>query len=336
MNPQVMKFFNLTSFTIVLLLALTFSSCRNNGLEYDSSGTFEAIDVIVSSEVAGRILSFSANEGDSLQAGTIVARIDAISLELQKEQIEATKVSLQSKTLDAEPQVAVIQDQIATQHRQIDVLAGQLSVLYREKERFTKLVQAEAVPQKQLDDIDGQISVLTKQQVAARSQINILEEQITAQRATVQRQNRAILSEQGPLDTRAAQLDDQLNRTSVRNPISGTVLVTYAEAGEFTAPGKPLYKIAKTDTLLLRTYLTGTQLPTVRLGQAVKVMVEDGAGGYRGYDGNVVWIADQAEFTPKTIMTREERANLVYATKVRVANDGFLKIGMYAEVDLNE
>lgn len=336
MNTTILKFINPFSLTFTFFIVLGFSGCRNNGLEFDSSGTFEASDVIVSAEVAGRILSFSANEGDSLQAGTIVARIDPVSLELQKEQIEATMVSLQSKTIDAEPQVAVIKGQIAAQHRQIDVLAGQLAVAHREKERFTKLVQAEAVPQKQLDDIDGQISVLIKQQAAARSQIGILEEQIAAQRATVQRQNQAILSEQGPLDKRAAQLDDQLNRTTVRNPISGTVLVTYAEAGEFTAPGKPLYKIAKTDTLFLRTYLTGEQLPVVRLGQNVNVMVEDGKGGYRSYNGQIVWIADQAEFTPKTIMTRDERANLVYATKVRVANDGLLKIGMYAEVDLNE
>lgn len=331
-----MKYTKHFSLPIALLFIFGLTGCRNNGLEFDSSGTFEAVDIIVSAEVAGRLLSFAANEGDSLQAGAIVARIDPVSLELQKDQIEATKASLQSKTLDAEPQVAVIQGQIATQHRQIDVLAGQLAVAQREKERFTKLVQAEAVPQKQLDDIDGQISVLIKQQAAARSQISILEEQIAAQRATVQRQNRAILSEQGPLDKRAAQLDDQLNRTSVRNPISGTVLVTYAEAGEFTAPGKPLYKIANTDTLFLRTYLTGEQLPVVRLGQAVKVMVENGKGDYRSYAGQIVWIADQAEFTPKTIMTRDERANLVYATKVRVANDGLLKIGMYAEVDLKE
>lgn len=320
---------------VLLPLLLSLGSCRDSGLAFDSGGTFEAIDVIVSAEVGGRILSLTVQEGDSIGQGEIVAQIDPLPLELQKEQLEATRSSLQSKTLDAEPQVAVIREQIATQHLQIDVLAGQLSVLHREKDRFARLVESEAAPRKQLDDIEGQISVLTKQQLAARSQIQVLEEQIAAQRASVSRQNRAILSEQAPLDKRTAQVDDQLARAKVRNPIAGTVLITYAEAGEVTAPGKPLYKIAKTDTLFLRTYLTGDQLPSVRLGQSVQVMVDDGLGGYRAYPGQVAWIADQAEFTPKTIMTRDERANLVYATRVRVVNDGLLKIGMYAEVDLN-
>ncbi len=336
MNQIQLKRHRIHVLTLMILPALLVTSCLNNGLEFDASGTFEATDVIVSAEVAGRILSFSAHEGDSLGAGTIVARIDPLSLSLQKEQIEATKSSLDLKTMDVEPQINVLNGQIQAQRRQIDVLAGQMSVLQREKERFTKLVNADAVPRKQLEDIEGQIDVLSKQQVAARSQIDILEKQIAAQRATARRQNRAILSEKDPLDKRAAQVDDQLSRTAVKNPLSGTVLITYAEAGEITGPGKPLYKIAKTDTLFLRTYLTGGQLPTVKIGQSVQVMVDDGKGGYRAYPGTITWIADQAEFTPKTIMTRDERANLVYATKVRVANDGLLKIGMYAEVDLNE
>ncbi len=335
MNLIHMKHYSFHLSALFILSVLLLTSCRDNGLEFDASGTFEATDVIVSAEVGGRILSFTANEGDSLSAGTIVARIDPLSLSLQREQIEATKSSLDQKTMDAEPQVAVLNGQIYAQRRQIDVMAGQMSVLQREKERFSKLVQAEAVPRKQLEDIEGQIDILSKQQVAARSQIDILEKQISAQRTTTQRQNRAILSERGPLDKRAAQVDDQLARTDVRNPMSGTVLVTYAETGEITGPGKPLYKIAKTDTLFLRTYLTGGQLPTIRIGQSVQVMVDDGDGGYRSYPGTITWIADQAEFTPKTIMTRDERANLVYATKVRVANDGLLKIGMYAEVDLS-
>ncbi|MCF8238026.1 MAG: HlyD family efflux transporter periplasmic adaptor subunit [Saprospiraceae bacterium] len=331
-----MKHYSFQLPALLILSVLMVTSCRNNGLEFDASGTFEATDVIVSAEVAGRILSFHANEGDTLSAGTIVAQIDPLSLSLQKEQIEATKSSLDEKTMNAEPLVAVLKGQIAAQRRQIDVLAGQMSVLQREKERFSKLVRAEAVPRKQLEDIEGQIDILSKQQVAARSQVDVLEIQIAAQRIAIKNQNRAILSERGPLDKRAAQVDEQLARTEVRNPLSGTVLITYAEAGEITGPGKPLYKIAKTDTLFLRTYLTGGQLPSVKLGQSVQVMVDDGQGGYRSYPGTVTWIADQAEFTPKTIMTRDERANLVYATKVRVANDGLLKIGMYAEVDLSK
>lgn len=334
MNPDQMHHRLPLLMMTAALLSVHLSSCRQNGLEYDASGTFESTDVIVSAEVAGRIISFSVQEGDTLSKGQVVARIDPTGLELQREQLEASRQSLQSKTLDPEPQVAVLQGQIQTQRRQIDVLAGQMSVLQRDRERFAKLVQADAIPRKQLDDIEGQIEILTKQQVAARSQIDILQKQIDAQRATVRRQNRAILSEEAPLEKRVAQVDDQLNRTEVRNPITGTILETYAEAGEVTAPGKPLFKIANMDTLNLRTYLTGNQLPNVALGQHVQVMVDDGQGGYRSYPGTIIWIAQQSEFTPKTIMTREERANLVYAAKVRVPNDGLLKIGMYAEVDL--
>lgn len=336
MKPDQMNHRRSLPLLTAVLIAILFASCRNNGLEYDASGTFESTDVVVSAEVAGRILSFSAREGDTISKGQIVARIDPAGLVLQREQLEASRQSLQSKTLDPEPQVAVLEGQIQTQRRQIDVLAGQMAVLQRDRERFAKLVQADAVPRKQLDDIEGQIDILTKQQVAARSQIDILQKQIDAQRATIGRQNRAILSEEAPLDKRVAQVDDQLSRTEVRNPLTGTILETYAEAGEFAAPGKPLYKIANMDTLNLRTYLTGNQLPNVRLKQQVQVMVDDGKGGYRSYTGEIIWIADQSEFTPKTIMTREERANLVYATKVRVPNDGLLKIGMYAEIDLSQ
>lgn len=321
---------------LLLGAAALLPACRQNALQHDAAGTLEAPYVIVSAEVAGRILQLDVREGDTVAAGAVVARIDPVGLELQKAQVEATQAALLERTVDPAPQIAVLKEQIAAQSRQVDVLAGQMAVLQRERERFARLVAADAVQRKQLEDIDGQMEVLVKQQRAAFAQVRILEEQVEAQQANARRQNRAILSENRPLSVREAQLQDQLARTEVRNPQRGRVLLTYAEAGEFTSPGKPLYKIADTDTLFLRAYLTGDQLTAVRLGQAVRVMADDGQGGFRPYPGRIDWISEEAEFTPKTIMTRDERANLVYAVKVRVPNDGLLKLGMYAELDLGK
>ncbi len=328
-------FFIKQPFKILLPAALLiFGACKNGDLEHDAAGTFEATDAIVSAEVSGKILDFAVSEGDTVAKDKIVAHIDPTGFQLQKEQVAASMSALREKTADPAPQISILNQQIIAQKKQIAVQQEQLTVLQREQLRFQNLVKADAANTKQLDDINGQIAVIQKQIAAADSQIKVLEQQIAAQKQTAAIQNRGILSENEPLEKRLAQLDDQLQRAQVKNPIPGTVLVKYAEAGEVAGAGKPLYKIADLREIILRAYLTGSQLPAVKLGQKVRVFADDGSGGFKEYTGTISWIADKAEFTPKTIMTKDERANLVYAVKIKVPNDGSLKIGMYGEVGL--
>ena len=300
------------------LMLTVFFSCSNSRNEADATGTFEADEVIVSAEVGGKILSLGIEEGMVLPKDSVVGQIDARNLSLQKEQVEASVQALQEKTLDVNPQVQLLQNQLAVQQ-------SQLEQLQREQVRIEKLLKADAASGKQLDDIKAQVDQLHKQMQVTRQQISV-------QKTQVATQNRAILSEANPLKKRADQLQDQLDRSRILNPIAGTVLTKYAAAGEVTGAGKALYKLADLSTLTLRAYITATQLSKLQLGQSIKVRVDDGAEAYREYAGTLTWISDKAEFTPKTIQTKEERANLVYATKIKVKNDGKLKIGMYGEV----
>ena len=301
------------------MLAIVFiTSCRSNGNKFDASGTFEATEVIVSSELSGKILSLTVNEGDTVSANRVVGAVDAEGIELQKEQVEASISSLSDKTADVGPQVALLQNQLAVQQ-------SQLNNLLHEKQRIENLLKQDAATGKQLDDINAQIDVVRKQMGVTQQQINV-------QRNNTSTQNKSILSESKPLQKRVEQLNDQLKRADIVNPINGTILTKYAEAGELTSAGKALYKIADLREMKLRAYITGDQLSQIKLGQQVKVMVDAKKDKYKELTGTVSWISDKAEFTPKTIQTKEERANLVYATKINVKNDGYLKIGMYGEV----
>jgi HlyD family secretion protein len=295
-------------------------SCDNNGKISDASGTFEAEEVVVSSELAGKIIAFNVQEGDHLNKDSSVGLVDAEGISLQKEQVEASIQSLQQRTMDVNPQVQLLQKQLAVQQSKLDNLN-------HEKLRIENLVKADAATRKQLDDISSQVDI-------AQKEMNVTAQQIAVQKNTISTQNRSILSEGAPLEKRVAQLNDQLSRARIINPVEGTVLTKYAETGEITSAGKALYKIADLSTLNLRAYISGSQLSEVKLNQAVKILIDQGADKYKEYSGTVVWISDKAEFTPKTIQTKEERANLVYAIKVRVKNDGYLKIGMYGEVVL--
>ena len=315
-----------------LLAISTFISCNNGNGKFDASGTFEAEEVIVSAEATGKILQLNIEEGASLAKDAVIGKIDPSAIELQKEQASSSVEALQQKTNDATPQVNILESQVQLQHRQIAVDEEQLKVLQKEQQRFQKLVAADAVPAKQLDDISGQVNVLKEKIAAGKTQLNVLQNQINSQRQAVAIQNRGILSEKTPMEKRVAQIQDQLDKTTIRNPTAGTVLTKYAQQNEFTATGKALYKIADLSTMKLRAYITGDQLALVKLNQPVKVKVDDGKGKYRELAGTITWISDKAEFTPKTIQTKEERANLVYAMKVSVKNDGYLKIGMYGEV----
>jgi len=317
---------------VLLLVVAGFISCNNGNGKYDATGTFEADEIIVSAEANGKILQFNVEEGANLTRDSIVGRIDPTAIELQKEQASSSVEALQQKTNDPAPQVNILESQVQLQTKQIAVYNEQLKTLEKEQARFQKLVAADAVPAKQLDDIDGQVNILKDQIIAAKTQLQVLQSQINAQHQSVAIQNRGIMSEKAPMEKKVAQIQDQLNKTVIKNPVTGTVLTKYADESEYTSVGKALYKIADLSTMKLRAYITGDQLAQVKLNQQVKVKVDDGKGKYRELPGTITWISDKAEFTPKTIQTKEERANLVYAIKVNVVNDGYLKIGMYGEL----
>ncbi len=306
----------------IALLPVLLSGCSSNNNASDAQGTFEADEVIVSSEVPGKIKSLNIDEGSVLKKDSVIGVIDSVPLELQKAQLEASINALHQKTMDVAPQVKLLKDQIA-------VLKAQLDNAITERDRTARLLKSDAATQQQLDNWNNQVDVL-KKQIAANTQ------QIQVQETTTGTQNSTVLSEAKPLSKSVAQINDQLKRTFITSPINGTVLTKYAMAGEVTATGKALYKIADLSVITLRAYITDTQLAQLKLGQKVNVLVDSTASSYKTYPGVVYYISDKAEFTPKTIQTKDERANLVYAVKIHVKNDGYLKIGMYGEVQFNQ
>jgi membrane fusion protein YbhG len=307
-----------TKIIIIGVFIFSIVACNNNKHEFDASGTFEVEETIVSSEIPGKILSFNIQEGDTIAKNKIVGQIDAENLSLQKEQVEASIQALGEKTADVSPQVKLLQKQLAVQQ-------SQLQNLLREKARFENLLKQDAATGKQVDDLNAQVDVAGKQIAVTQQQINV-------QRNSVATQNRGIMSQGKPLEKQVAEINDKIQKANIVNPIPGTVITKYAEEGEMTSAGKALYEIADLSEMTLRAYISGTQLSQVRLNQPVKVFVDSGAESYKELKGVITWISDKAEFTPKTIQTKDERANLVYAIKIKVKNDGYLKIGMYGEV----
>jgi len=280
------------------------TSCNSNKNNFDAAGAFESVETIVSTEASGTIKEFKIEEGQTLLPGQFIGYVDSMQLYLKKKQLEAQIKAVLSGRPDEPKQIAVLEEQLKNAEK--------------DQKRFTNLVQANAGTQKQLDDITNQIEVIKKQ--------------IEAQRSTLGISSASISEQAPPLQRQIDQINDQISKCRIINPIHGTVLTKYAQDHEVVMPGKALYKIAETDTLILRAYITGSQLSEVKLGQTIKVRVDKGAKQYGEYSGIIYWVSDKSEFTPKTIPTKEERADLVYAIKVRVINDGLLKIGMYAEV----
>ncbi len=283
---------------------LFLAGCNRNTSQFDASGTFEATETIISAEAAGTIKALNIEEGEALHAGDAIGYIDSTQLYLKKRQVEAQIAAALSRRPDINSQVAALQEQ--------------LKAAQREQQRISNLVKADAATQKQLDDATTQIDVIKKQIDALESSLGITSQSIN--------------QESVPLKVQIDQLNDQLAKCRLVNPLEGTVLTKYAEANEVATPGKPLYKIADLGTVILRAYVTGDQLSQLKLNQQVKVFTDNGKDKYREYPGTISWISSTAEFTPKTIQTKDERANLVYALKIRVKNDGLLKLGMYAEV----
>lgn len=333
----------------LLLLAigvLMVASCGKDKQDYDATGTFEATEITVSAESAGQLKTFNISEGQVLNNGVTVGQIDARQLTLKrnqlatnneqlaathgqlaanKRQLAANKQATSSRQLDLKKQVAAIRQQIVNQQR--------------ERQRFTELLKDGAVARKQVDDIDYQLQVLKKQLTATEEQIAsqnaALADQnkgITAQMEGIDAQQAVVNAQQAGVRSQQAQIDDQIAHTFIKSPITGTVLEKYAEAGEFVALGKPLFKVANMKRMFIRAYITSAQLKNIKLGQKVKVMADYGKGQKKAYNGVITWISSRSEFTPKTIVTDDERADLVYAIKIQFQNDGYVKIGMYGEV----
>lgn len=302
---------------LTLSTLLVLGACKSK-FNSDASGMFEAEEVIVSAEQNGRILSFNIHEGDTLKEGVVIGHIDITSDKLKAEQIESSIQALSQKTMDPSTQIAFYK-------KQMDAQATQLKQLEREKKRIENLLKADAATPKQLDDISNTIEQVQKQ-------IEVTRNQMEMNVNVTNTQNRSITSEQEPLRKSAAQITNQISKGDIFSPIKGTVLTKYANSGEMAMMGKPLFKIANLDTMTLRAYISGDQLGQIKNGQTVTVMIDQGKDAFKNYTGTVTWISSKAEFTPKTIQTKDERANLVYAVKISVKNDGYLKIGMYGEV----
>ncbi|MBX3256080.1 MAG: HlyD family efflux transporter periplasmic adaptor subunit [Chitinophagaceae bacterium] len=298
--------------------AIFLFACSGNKHPYDASGTFEAVETIVSAEATGVIKQFDINEGQTLEAGQQVGYIDSTQLSLRKKQLEAQIRATGSRVPDIAAQTGYYKQQLAAMQVKLDNLK-------HEQTRIQNLVKADAATTKQLDDVNAQVAEMEKQ-------LKVIQQQSVAQVSALQTQTSGLRSDVLPLVAQMEQVADQLNKCRIVNETKGTVLIKYAEVNEMATAGKALYKVADLSHVILRAYITGDQLSAIKLKQQVTIMVDDSKDAYRNYEGTVEWINGKAEFTPKTIQTKDERANLVYAVKIKVINDGFLKIGMYADV----
>ncbi len=295
-----MKRISFFSFFIVLL----FSACNNKNSNYDATGVFETTEIVVSAKSNGEILQFDISEGQEEVAGRTLGVIDTTQLYFKKMQLQASVRAINSRRVNVANQIAVLRQQLETAKS--------------ERQRFAKLVSENAANQKQLDDINAQIATLEKQ--------------LAAQTETLGNTNSSLTYEQQAIVAQIAQIDDQIKNSVIKSPVSGTILEKFAEAGELATVGKPLFKIANLEKMYLRAYIASSQLTELKIGQQVKVFSDLGEKGRKEYAGTVSWISDKAEFTPKTIQTRDVRANLVYAVKISVKNDGYIKKGMYGEI----
>jgi HlyD family secretion protein len=295
-----------TTKILILAIVVTLAGCGKKDKEYDATGTFEATEITVSAEQSGQLLRFNVDEGSQLMKNQQVGLIDTVQLALKALQLGATMQSIANQRPDIRTQISVTRQQL--------IKAEQ------EQNRFAKLVKSGAANSKQLDD--------------ATSSVRVLKQQLAAQISSLNNNTRSLNSQISATDIQKYQILDQLEKCHIVSPINGTVLEKYTEPGEFATVGKPLFKIADIKHIFLRAYITSQQLEKVKIGQRVKVMTDYGNQKRRTYEGTVTWISESSEFTPKTILTDDERADLVYAVKIAVNNDGYIKIGMYGEIKL--
>ena len=289
---------------MICVAAMVLTGCNANRSGYDAEGYFESTEVTVSAESSGKIQYFNAEEGADVEAGTLLGCIDTVQLYLTRMQLAKSAESV----LKNRPDIA----------KQVQAMKEQLKTLEREKDRVARLLADGAATQKQMDDIESQISVM--------------EVQLDAQETALENSVSSLDAQSSSIGMQIAQIDDKLAKCRISSPVSGTVLTKYAEAGEFVAAGRPLFKVADLDRVYLRAYVTSAQLSEIKIGQQVKVYSDYGKGYSKEYPGTVTWISSQSEFTPKNIQTDDERRNLVYAIKVAVGNDGLIKLGMYGGI----
>lgn len=291
---------------IVYIAAVVLAASCGTEAKFDAQGTFEATEVVVSSEATGRILNFEVEEGMAVEANQMVGAIDSVLLHLQRKQLVAQQSALLGSRPDVKKQVAALREQIVKQKSEL--------------RRVENMLKDGAATKKQKDDIEAQIK--------------ILEGQLEATLSTLSKNTSTINDNSVALEAQIAALDDRISKCRILSPVGGTVLVKYAEAGELASVGKPLMKIADLKNIYLRAYFTSDQLANIKLGDEVKVVADFGGEERYDYTGRVAWISSESEFTPKTIQTKDSRANLVYAVKIAVENDGRLKIGLAGEVIL--
>ena len=291
---------------IIFIAAITglITSCNKSDQGFDAAGAFESTETIVSTEASGTIMQFNIDEGQTLKAGELIGYVDSTQLHFKKQMLEAEIVALAGQKPDVNVQVAALKSQLTEAQNNLT--------------RVNNLFKQNAATQQQVDD--------------ATSMVDMLKNQIEAQKSTLGIASSTLSKNVAPLQIQIDQVNDQIEKCKIINPVHGTVLTKYSENHEVVGPGKALYKIAETDTLILRAYITGSQLSQIKIGEKVTVRADKGSKQYSEYPGTISWISDKSEFTPKTIPTKDERADLVYAIKIRVVNDGFLKIGMYGEV----
>ena len=301
-----MQTIHLTKAIVTSIAATALCACQGTSHDFDATGTFEATEVTVSAEQNGQLLQFDLNEGDLIEKGQQVALIDTVQLYLKARQIGATKLVYASQRPDMTKQLAATRQQLAKAQE--------------EENRFAGLVKEGAANRKQLED--------------AQSQVKVLRRQLDALQASLGNSTNSLNAQMRTADIQQLQVADALRKCHVCSPISGTVLAKYMEYGEYAVTGKPLFKVADTEQMYLRAYVTSAQLQDVKIGQQAKVFADYGDNNRKEYEGRVTWISSKAEFTPKTILTDDERADLVYAIKIAIKNDGFVKIGMYGEVKL--
>jgi HlyD family secretion protein len=285
--------------TLIIFVALLLLGCRNKTSDADAFGNFEATEVIVSAENSGRIIRLDPVEGTQIEKGDVIALIDTTLLTLQKAEIDAAINSIRSR--------------LSSINAQNDILIQQIENLRVNISRIGRMLKDDAATQKQYDDLTGQEAVLQKQIAANNTQKS------------------SVSSEISVYESKKATLGEQIKRCFIKSPLKGTVIEKFSEAGEITAPGKPVVKISDLTLIKLKAYISGAQLGAIKTGQKCTVRIDNGIKGYSSFPGTVSYISEKAEFTPKIIQTREERVLLVYAVNIDVVNDGSLKSGMPGE-----
>jgi len=297
----------LNSQFLILLAVISLLSCDSSKRQADASGVFETKEIIISAKGSGEIMYFNVEEGQMVETFEALGYIDTTQLYLKKLQLEINTKAIKNQFVDISKQTAALEQQIATAKT--------------EKSRIENLLKSEAATPKQLDDINAQIATLEKQ--------------LEATKTSMQQSNSGVEDTKSGVAVQIAQINDQIKNSIIRSPITGTILTKYAEQGELAVQGRPLFKVADMNNMFLRAYITASQLTELKIGQQVKVFSDMGKSDRREYQGTVTWISDKAEFTPKTIQTRDERANLVYMVKIAVKNDGYIKKGMYGELKID-